>query len=75
MRVHWNQFGQHATCSTKHKSKFKNQNLSYQQAQNDDLIDFQTHLQYDLRNLFQHPQSHQMTHIFSTLDTLHNNHT
>jgi hypothetical protein len=25
--------------------------------------------------LFQHPQSHQMTHIFSTLDTLHNNHT
>ncbi len=66
MRVHWNQFGQHAACSTKHKSKFKNQNLSYQQAQNDDLIDFQIHLQYDSRNLFQtSPKSSNDTYLFN----------
>ncbi len=52
MRDHWNQIGQHATCSTKHKCKSKNQNLSYQQAQYNDLIGFQTPLQYDFEKLF-----------------------
>ncbi len=52
MRNHWNQIGQHATCSTKHKCKSKNQNLSYQQAQYNDLIGFQTPLQYDFEKLF-----------------------
>ncbi len=37
-----NQIGQHATCLTKHKCKSKNQNLAYQQAQQSDLIGFQT---------------------------------
>jgi hypothetical protein len=32
MRGHWDQIGQHATCLTKHKCKFKNQKLPYQQA-------------------------------------------
>ncbi len=36
---HWNQIWQGAICPTKHKCKCKNQNLSYQQAQNNDLID------------------------------------
>jgi hypothetical protein len=61
MRSHWHQIGQHATCPTKYKCKSKNQNLSYQQVQPSDLIGLQTPLQFDLRNLFQHPQSHQKT--------------
>jgi hypothetical protein len=49
MRGHWNQIGEHATCLTKHKSKSKNQNLPYEQTQHNDLIGFQTHLQFDLK--------------------------
>ncbi len=41
MRGHWDQFEQYATWPTKHKCKSKNQNMSCQQAQHNDLIDFQ----------------------------------
>jgi hypothetical protein len=30
MKGHWNQIGQCATCLTKHKCQYKNQNLPYQ---------------------------------------------
>jgi hypothetical protein len=41
-RCHGNQIGQHVTSPTKHKCKFKNQNLPYQQAQHNDLMNLQT---------------------------------
>jgi hypothetical protein len=50
MRGYWDQIGQHLICFTKHKCKSKNQNMSCQQAQYNDLIDFQTPFQFDLRN-------------------------
>ncbi len=65
MRGDWDQIGQHATCPTKYKSKSKNQNLPCQQAQNSDLIDFQIPFQFDLKKIFQHPWSHQVTHSLS----------
>jgi hypothetical protein len=37
-----NQIGQHATCLTKHKCKSKNQNLTYRQAQHNNIVGFQT---------------------------------
>ncbi len=52
IRNHWDQIGQHVTYSTKHKCKSKNQNMSYQQGQHNDLIGFQTPFQYDLKKLF-----------------------
>jgi hypothetical protein len=52
-----------------------NQNLSYQQAQHDNLIDLQTPLQFELRNLFFTSPSHEETNSFSILNTLHNNST
>jgi len=47
MKKHWDQIGQYVTCPTKHKCKSKNQNLSHQQIGHNDLIGFQTPLQYD----------------------------
>jgi hypothetical protein len=38
MGGHWDQIGQHAICPTKHKCKFKNQIMPYQQAQHNDLV-------------------------------------
>ncbi len=75
MRSHWNQIGQCATCPNKYISKSKNQNLPCQQAQNSDLIDFQIPFQIDLKNLFQHPWSHQVTLSLSIRCTIitHNN--
>jgi hypothetical protein len=55
MKKHWNQIRQHVTCPVKHKCKFKNEFFPYQQAQHNDIIS----LQFDFKNLFLHPQSHQ----------------
>ncbi len=63
MRGHWDQIG--PTCLTKYKWKSRNENLPCQQAQNSDLIGFQIPFQFDLKNLFQHPWSHQVTLSFS----------
>jgi hypothetical protein len=52
-----------------------NKNLSYQQAQHANLIDLQTPLQFELRNLFFTSPSHKETHSFSLLNTLHNDYT
>jgi len=52
MKGHWNQIGQHATCPTKHKCKFKNQIISYLQIQHGDLIGLQIPLQFDFKILF-----------------------
>jgi hypothetical protein len=43
MRGHWGQVGQHATCLKKSNKilNSKNQNSPHQQAQHNDLIDFQ----------------------------------
>ncbi len=61
MRKHWDQIGQYITCPTKHKCNFLKKNLSYQQIEHNDLIGFQTPLQSDFKNLFLHPQNHQVT--------------
>jgi len=45
--------------------------MQCQQIQHNDLIGFQTPLQYNLKKLLQHPQSHQETHFFSILNNDH----
>jgi len=44
--------------------------MPFQQAQNNDLIGFQTFLKFDLRNLFQHLENHQKTHFFLDIERL-----
>jgi len=45
--------------------------MQCQWIQHNEIIGFQTPLQYDPRNLFQPPQSHQETHFFTILDNDH----
>jgi hypothetical protein len=73
MRGHWDQIGQRATCPNKYKSKSKNQNLSCQQAQNSDLIDFQIPFQIDLNKFISTSLKSSSDTLFLT--TLHNYHT
>ncbi len=61
MKRHWDQIGQHVTCPIKHKCKFKNQNMLYQQVQHIDLIGLPIPFQFHLKHLFSHLQNHQKT--------------